>query len=153
MAELKYAVIERERRFLVHAVPDGVRQVVEIDDYYIDGTRLRLREMRSHDGKAVRKLGHKVRLGESPAEIACTSMYLSDSEWSLLRSLPAREVHKARHIIKRDGTLLAVDRLDDGTLLAEIDDGDAPPSPVPAWLDAIREMSHEEAWTGGALAQ
>lgn len=43
MAESKYAVIERERRFLVRAVPDAVRQVVGVDDYYIDGTRLRLR--------------------------------------------------------------------------------------------------------------
>ena len=42
---LKYAVVERERRYLVARVPDGVEQVVEIVDRYVEGTRLRLREV------------------------------------------------------------------------------------------------------------
>ena len=44
---LKYAQVERERRYLVRAVPDGVRYVDEIEDAYIEGTRLRLRRVTS----------------------------------------------------------------------------------------------------------
>jgi len=62
---LKYAVVERERRFLVTSVPDGVVSSTAIVDRYVDGTRLRLREMRAADGTVTRKLGHKVRLGTS----------------------------------------------------------------------------------------
>ena len=47
---LRYARIETERRFLVRAVPDGVREVSEITDYYLDGTRLRLRAVTTDGG-------------------------------------------------------------------------------------------------------
>ena len=153
MTELKYAVVERERRFLVRSIPEGVVRTVQIEDYYIEGTRLRLRQATSEDGSAVRKLGHKVRLGEDATQIACTSFYLSDGEWQLLRGLPSRTLRKTRHIVDRDGVVLAVDQLDDGTLLAEIDDGDESPSPPPTWLDLIREVTTECGYTGVALAR
>ena len=95
---LKYAVVERERRFLVLSIPDGVVDVQLIVDRYVDGTRLRLREVRRPDGTVVRKLGHKVRLGDGPAEVACTNLYLDDEEWRVLRALPARELRKRRHV-------------------------------------------------------
>lgn len=40
----KYALVERERRFLVAGVPEGVVEVRQIVDFYLDGTRLRLRK-------------------------------------------------------------------------------------------------------------
>jgi hypothetical protein len=69
---LKYAVIERERRFLVRSVPRGVTAVSQIRDRYIEASRLRLREVRGLDGRVVRKLGQKIRLGDGPSAIACT---------------------------------------------------------------------------------
>ena len=151
---LKYAHVERERRFLVRAVPAGVQESVRIVDRYVEGTRLRLREVRHPDGTVVRKLGHKVRLTEEPAEVACTSLYLDDAEWELLSRLPARVLSKTRHRVSRDGLTVAVDEIDDGTLLAEIDLGDGPaPGDLPAWLEVIAEVSEDEAWTGAALAR
>jgi CYTH domain-containing protein len=154
MVSLKYAVVERERRFLVAALPEGVGETWEIEDRYVDESRLRLREVRRPDGTTVRKLGHKVRLGDGPAEVACTSLYLDDAEWVLLlSSLPARTLRKRRHHVHRDGWHVVVDELEDGTLLAEIDDGDHEPRPVPVWLDVIEDVSGNEAWTGAALAR
>jgi CYTH domain-containing protein len=149
---LKYAVVERERRFLVARVPDGVVEVRQITDRYLTGSRLRLREVVAADGAVTRKLGQKVRLGGGPEEIACTSIHLDDPEWELLSALPARTLRRTRHIVERDGVRLAVDRLENGTLLAEIDDGDRDPRPAPPWLEVISEVSGDERWTGGALS-
>ncbi len=70
---LKYAVVERERRWLVRRIPEGVSSTKDIVDRYVTGTRLRLREVREADGTVVRKLGQKVRLSDGPAEVACTN--------------------------------------------------------------------------------
>ncbi len=149
---LKYAVVERERRYLVAAVPEGVTSTVEILDRYVVGTRLRLREVRDADGHLTRKLGHKERLGSGPAEVACTNVYLDEDEWQVLLGLPARVLGKKRHIIDRDGMRIAVDEHEDGTLVAEIDDADQNSTVVPEWLDVVRDVSEDEAWTGARLA-
>lgn len=149
---LKYAVVERERRFLLACLPEGVVGTQEIVDRYVTGTRLRLREVREADGTVVRKLSHKVRLGEGPAEVACTSFYLNDQEWAALDALPAHVLRKKRHLVHRDGLIVAVDELEDGTLLAEIDDRDRPPQRVPGWLDIVADVSDDERWTGASLA-
>jgi CYTH domain-containing protein len=150
---LKYAVVERERRYLLATLPEGVTGNREIVDRYVTGTRLRLREVRESDGTVVRKLGHKVRLTEGPAEVACTNLYLNDAEWTALLALPARLLRKKRHMIHRDGMLVAIDEHDDGTLIAEIDDRDQPSDVVPEWLDVVRDVSGDEAWTGARLAR
>lgn len=152
MPNLKYAVVERERRFLLGSLPEGVTGTRRILDRYVSGTRLRLREVHEPGGTVVRKLGQKVRLG-GPGEVACTNLYLDEGEWALLAGLPARRLSKTRHLVERDGWRVAVDELEDGTLLAEIDDGDAPSDLVPDWLDVVREVSDDEGWTGAALAR
>ena len=150
---LKYAVVERERRFLVLSIPEGVVDVQLVVDRYVVGTRLRLREVRRPDGTVVRKLGHKVRLGDGPAEVACTNLYLDDEEWRVLRALPARELRKRRHVVHRDGLVVAVDEHEDGMLVAEIDDGEQPSDVVPEWLEVLEDVSDDEAWTGAGLAR
>jgi len=150
---LKYAVIERERRFLLGSLPEGLAETRQITDRYVTGTRLRLREVRQEDGSVIRKLGHKVRLAVGPAEIACTNLYLEDAEWALLVALPARVLRKTRHLVRRDAVVVAVDQHEDGTLVAEIDDHDQPSSFVPAWLDVVAEVSDDERWTGVRLAR
>ena len=78
-------------------------------------------------------------------------MYLDEQEWNVLLTLPHRTLHKTRHIVERDGAVIAIDALDDGTLLAEIDDGSTP-RPVPTWLDVLQDVTHDEAWTGVSRA-
>jgi len=149
---MKYAVVESERRFLVGSMPAGVERVAEISDRYVTGTRIRLRQVVEANGTVVRKLGHKVRLGDGPQRIACTSVYLDDAEWAALAVLPATVLRKRRHHVHLDGQHVAVDEFPDGTLLAEIDGGDQPVSDVPAGLDVIREVTSDEAWTGALLS-
>lgn len=151
--ELKYAVVERERRYLVTRVPDGVSSTMQIVDRYVTGTRLRLREVRAADGTVVRKLSHKVRLGEGPGEVACTNLYLDGAEWAVLVDLPAAVLRKTRHLVCRDGLVVAVDQHENGALVAELDDADRPPASVPAWLDVVRDVSLDEEWTGVGLAR
>jgi CYTH domain-containing protein len=153
VVSLKYAVVERERRFLVSKLPDAVHERRRIVDRYVTGTRLRLREVVTGDGAVTRKLGHKVRLGEGPREIACTSLYLDDAEWDLLCQVPAKTLTKVRHLVTRGGLTVAIDELEDGTLLAEIDDQDGPSPPVPAWLGVLRDVTDDEEWTGARLAR
>lgn len=150
---LKYAVVERERRYILASLPEGVISTRDILDRYVTGTRLRLREVREDDGSVTRKLTHKVRLAEGPAEVACTNFYLNDAEWTLLAALPAQLLRKRRHLVRRDGLLVAVDELEDGTLLAEIDDHDQPSDFVPEWLDVVDNVTSDEAWTGSQLAR
>ena len=156
MDPLKYAVVERERRWLLHGVPPGDGEVVLIEDQYVRGTRLRLRHVTSADGTAVRKLGHKVRLGDGgPAEVACTSLYLDDAEWDLLAALPSDRLSKRRTRRAYAGAVVAVDEfLGDlaGLVLGEVDRRDGPQVGPPGELRVVREVTAEEAFTGAELA-
>jgi CYTH domain-containing protein len=57
------------------------------------------------------------------------------------------------YLVERDGWRLAVDEHEDGTHVAEIDDGDDPSRAVPTWLDVVRDVTDDEEWTGAALAR
>ena len=145
MANLKYAHIERERRWLLAAMPDlpDDARRLEITDRYITGTRLRLREV-TEGSIVTRKLGHKVRLGDDAAEVAHTSLYLDDAEWDVLVALPADVLTKTRTLVPYDGMTVAVDVHADGTVVAEIDRGDGPARELPPAYDVIREVTDEE---------
>lgn len=144
---MKYAVVERERRWLLAEpppVPEGATRL-HIVDRYVDGTRLRLRETTDDAGTVVRKLGHKVRLGAGAAEVAHTSLYLDDAEWDLLAALPARTLTKTRTLVPDGDGHVAVDVHADGTVVAEIDgDGE-----LPSGWPVVREVTAEEEYTGG----
>jgi CYTH domain-containing protein len=152
MSPLKYARIESERRFLVAEVPEGAVAVADVHDYYIIGTRLRLREVTTN-GVTVRKLGQKIRLGGNAERIAHTTIYLDDTEWATLSALKARRLHKRRHHIERDAMSIVVDEHDDGTLIAELDGGDERVEFVPDWLAVIREVTNDEHFTGIGLSR
>ncbi len=156
--ELKYAHLERERRFLLAGAPSGLtpRRSLVIQDRYLRGTRLRLRVVEEQGRARVYKLGQKVRLDESSAAtgLAHTSMYLSDSELAVLAGLPADILEKTRHLVDADGVPVAVDCFDGplaGLVLAEFDLGvvGIPPS-LPG--DPGVEVTADERFTGGALA-
>ena len=151
MTSLKYAHVERERRWLLDGpppFPDDARQV-RIVDRYLTGTRLRLRETTEVDGQVLRKLGHKVRIGEGAREVAHTSLYLDDAEWAVLGALPARTLTKTRTLVPLGVGHVAVDVHADGVVVAEIDgDGE-----IPADWPVVREVTDDEAFTGAALAR
>lgn len=90
---------------------------------------------------------------EGPAEVACTNRDLDEQEWDVRAALPARAGRKKRHIVQRDGVLVAIGEHQGGTLVAEIDDGDQPPKGVPDWLDVLEDVSNEERCTGAYLAR
>jgi hypothetical protein len=50
----------------------------------------------------------------------------------VLCALPAKTLRKVRHLVTRGGVTVAIDELEDGTLLAEIDDQAGRRSPYPA---------------------
>jgi CYTH domain-containing protein len=158
MHPLKYATVERERRWLLAAVPDlpaGAR-TLRIVDRYLTGTRLRLREVTEAEGTVVRKLGQKVRLGADAREVAHTSLYLDDADWELLATLPAAVLTKTRTLVPDDATTVAIDVFDGpliGLVLAEIDAGDGASVELPARYDVVREVTDEEEYTGAALAR
>ena len=110
VTSLKYAHVERERRWLLGAVPglpDDARRL-RIVDRYLRRTRLRLREVTEIDGTVVRKLGHKVRLGDDAREVAHTSLYLDGAEWSVLAALPAPRTPLAAAYLVACGLLALV---------------------------------------------
>lgn len=133
-------------------------RVLEIEDRYLRGTRLRLRSVRETDHPPVRKLGQKVRLDhDHPSTIEHTTMYLDDAETVVLRGLPSDVLVKTRTLHPWQGLVVAVDvfagRLT-GLVLAEVDLGDggdlqASGPPVP-WLV---EVTDDERFTGGQLAR
>lgn len=100
--DLKYALVERERRFLLAGPPDQpATRVVAITDHYLTGTRIRLRratETTDRGRHVVYKLTQKIPgLDGRPGLI--TTMYLSDEEYRTLAVVPAAVLHKARHSV------------------------------------------------------
>lgn len=143
---------ERERRYLVASLPEGVSHTEEIVDRYVTGTRLRLREVHVAGAAVTRTLGHQVRGIEGPAEVSATNFYLDDREWAALESLPAQQVRLKRHLVPRDGLVVVIDEHADGTLLAEIDDRHQPARGVPDWLEVVEDVSDDDRWSGAQFA-
>ena len=146
-----YARPERERRFLLRRLPDGLGPGRRVEDRYLDGTTLRLRRV-SADGLVVCKLTQKVRTGDGPAQVMLTNTYLTEDEHRRLAVLPGAVLVKVRRAW-RSG--LVVDEHTGplaGLVLAEleVDDLSAPLPPVPG-LD--REVTDDERYTGAALAR
>lgn len=155
---LKYARVERERRWLLATTPSVsvADDVLAITDRYLTGSRLRLRETVSGAGDVVRKLGHKVRLTDGPGEVACTSLYLDDAEWALLCALEAHVLSKERHRMSIAAGHVAVDVFGGhcaGLVLVEIDRGDGADTGLPDGFAAVAEVTADERFTGGRLAE
>jgi CYTH domain-containing protein len=159
LPSLKYAHIERERRFLIDAVPAPWRHAVPrtIHDRYIAGTRLRLRKADAPGEPTMWKLGQKVRFDPaSPAQVAHTTIYLNQGEAACLAALPADEVTKVRWTIEVDGHLWSVDEFRErlaGLVLAEIDLGLDRQMPAAPPLDLRADVTGDDRFSGGRLAR
>ena len=155
--EGKYALVERERRFLLAEPPpaSAVTASRRITDRYLPGTRLRLRRVEGPgSGVSEFKLTQKVPAGR-PGYVQglITNTYLSAAEYDLLAGLPARVLAKTRLSVPPWG----IDIFDpplDGLILAEAEfttDEEAqafvPPEPTST------EVTDDARFTGGNLAQ
>lgn len=154
--KLKYAWVERERRWLCREIPmDRVIGADSIVDLYVTGTRLRLREATPLDGgPPMRRLTRKADV--DAATRLLTSIYLAPEEFALLADLPGQRVRKTRHrLAPQDGTTISVDRFEGplaGLILAEAEFETAEALaafPTPDF--AVREVTEDPRYTGGAL--
>ena len=158
--EPKYARIEFERRWLVDAAarpPLAGASVTLIEDRYIDGTRLRLRQMSRPDlGETKWKLTKKYESADPSARPIVTS-YLTAAEFELLRTLPALELAKTRHHLRLDGRWWSLDVFEGplaGLELVEIEASDAAALAAlvpPPW--AAKEVTHDARYQCGSLVQ
>jgi CYTH domain-containing protein len=97
-----------------------------------------------------------VRISESAAEVAHTSIYLDDAEWERLLPLPADLITKVRTLVAHDGWTVAVDVFGGhlaGLVLAEIDSGEGDAVDLPESYGILGEVTGDEAFTGGELAR
>jgi CYTH domain-containing protein len=146
--------VERERRFLLAALPDGLSEPRSIVDRYLPGTALRLRKVTAQ-GEVSYKLGQKVRpVGNDPSTVKVTNIYLEPAEYELLAALPAEGVAKTRYDLSCPAGTFAVDQFHghlEGLVLAEVElTGDSGHLQLPAF--AIREVTADDRYSGGRLA-
>jgi hypothetical protein len=151
----KYALIERERRFLLRAIPVGEpSRSFLIEDRYLRDTRIRLRRMTDlgRDGSVNYKLTQKI---PAPAGTPglITTFYLSRAEYEAMLGIPADTLRKTRSSFPP----LGVDVFDGplrGLILAEAefeddrDEADFHPPP-----DAVAEVTADLRFTGGRLVR
>jgi len=151
----KYALVERERRFLLARAPSGGATPRQITDHYLTGTRLRLRRV-TGGGRAEPeyKLTQKVPAPRpGPVRGLITNLYLSRAEYDRLRAaLPAAELAKTRlsfppYVVD----VFAAPRR--GLVLAEVELGtDAELAACPPPPGAVAEVTTDDRFTGGRLA-
>ena len=161
-AASKYARMERERRYLLQDLPEGLTRAsphVQITDNYLTGTRLRLRKVRDPlTNKWIVKLTQK--FAPNPEDLSrtiITNIYLNALEVETLGISDANEIRKNRYPFVFEGRPFSVDMfLGDlfGLVLAEVSfetDEELDNYPQPPF--AIAEVTNNELFTGGALCE
>ena len=161
-AESKYARVERERRYLLQDLPEGLTRAsphVQITDNYLTGTRLRLRKVRDPlTNKWIVKLTQK--FAPEPDDFSrtiITNIYLNALEVETLGISDANEIRKNRYPFVFEGRQFSVDMfLGDlfGLVLAEVSfetDEELDNYPQPPF--AIAEVTNNELFTGGKLCE
>jgi CYTH domain-containing protein len=161
-SESKYGRVERERRYLLQDLPEGLTRPdphVQITDNYITGTRLRLRKVREpRTNKWTVKLTQKFAPDAKDfSRIVITNIYLNALETEALNISDANEIRKNRYHFEFEGRQWSVDMfLGDlfGLVLAEVSfetDEALDSFPLPPF--AIAEVTNIELFTGGRLSE
>jgi CYTH domain-containing protein len=161
-AESKYAKVERERRYLLQDLPEGMSRAsphVQITDNYVTGTRLRLRKVRDpQTNKWTVKLTQKFAPdAQDFSRTIITSIYLNALEAETLAVFAANEIRKNRYPFEFAGRTFSVDMfLGDlfGLVLAEVSfetDEELDNFPRPPF--AIADVTGSELFTGGKLCE
>jgi CYTH domain-containing protein len=160
--ESKYAHIERERRYLLRDLPEGITRAdphLQITDNYITGSRLRLRKVRDpRTNKWTVKFTQKY--APDPDDLSrtiITNIYLNALEAEVLSVFDTNEIRKNRYPLEFEGRKFAVDMfLGDlfGLVLAEVsfeDDEELDNFPKPAF--ALADVTNEPLFSGGRLCE
>ena len=160
--ESKYARVERERRYLLQDLPEGLTRAdhhLQITDNYLTGTRLRIRKVRDpRTNKWVVKFTQK--FAPNPADLSrtmITNTYLNPIEADMLAIFEANEIRKNRYPFEFDGDRFSVDMfLGDlfGLVLAEVSfDTDSEMESFPKPPFALADVTNNEIFSGGRLSQ
>jgi len=160
--ESKYARIERERRYLLQDLPEGLSRAdhhLQITDNYISGTRLRLRKVRDpKTNKWVVKFTQKFAPDtDDLSRTTITNTYLNPIEADTLAIFEANEIRKNRYHFEFEGRQFSVDMfLGDlfGLVLAEVsfdNDDELENFSLPPF--ALAEVTNNELFSGGRLSQ
>jgi len=124
----KYARVERERRYLLQDLPEGLTRAdphLQITDNYITGTRLRLRKVREpRTNKWTVKFTQK--FAPNPDDLSrtiITNTYLNVLEAETLSVFNTNEIRKNRYYFDFEGRRFSIDMfLGDlfGLVMAEV---------------------------------
>ena len=159
--ESRYALLERERRYLLDGLPEGLTRAsphVQITDNYITGTRLRLRKVREpQTNKWTVKFTQK--FAPNPADLSraiITNIYLTAAESEVLSVFEGNEIRKNRYPHEFAGRKFSIDMfLGDllGLVLAETSfnsDEELDSFPPPPF--AVEDITNNDLFTGGNLS-
>ena len=160
--ESKYARVERERRYLLRDLPEGLTRAdhhLQITDNYITGTRLRIRKVRDpKTNKWVVKFTQKFAPNRDDlSRTIITNIYLSAIEAETLSIFNANEIRKNRYKFESEGRTFSIDMfLGDlfGLVLAETgfeSDEEMDSLPLPSF--ALADVTNDELFTGGRLSE
>ncbi|MAT99057.1 MAG: hypothetical protein CL608_18075 [Anaerolineaceae bacterium] len=158
----KYAQFELERRWLLDTLPGSLQNSQDyqvIEDRYITGTPLRLRRMTNASGQVTaRKLTQKYQADDQTAyATTITNFYLDEASYALLETLPAQILVKKRYKLVDGRFQFSIDQFSGplaGLILAEIEQPDlASLMTIPQPAFALREVTEDSRFTGGALVQ
>ena len=161
--ESKYARIERERRYLLRDLPEGLTRAdphLQITENYMTGSRLRLRKVREpRTNKWTVKFTQK--FAPDPQDLSrtiITNTYLNALEAEVLSTLfSSNEIRKNRYPFEFEGRKFSVDMfLGDlfGLVLAEVSfetDEELDHFPKPSF--ALADVTNEALFTGGRLCE
>ena len=159
-AESKYARVERERRYLLQDLPEGLTRAsphVQITDNYLTGTRLRVRKVRDPEtNKWMVKFTQKFAPNTADfSRTIITNIYLNALEAEMLAVFDSNEIRKNRYPFEFEGRRFSVDMfLGDlfGLVLAEVGfETDAELDNYARPPFAIAEVTNNELFTGGRL--
>ncbi|MBK8899902.1 MAG: hypothetical protein IPM53_01845 [Anaerolineaceae bacterium] len=156
----KYAQFELERRWLLAALPDALKNSQDfqlIEDRYLTGTPLRLRRMSDASGQVTAlKLTQKYQAADQSAyATTITNFYLDEASYALLETLPAKVLVKRRYKLMDGRFHFSIDQFNGhltGLVLAEIEQPDlASLVAIPHPIFARREVTTDPRFTGGEL--
>ena len=130
-------------------------RVQHIVDRYIEGTTVRLRQVRDNQRATRFKLTQKLANGASGAFRGfITTMYLAEAEYDIFAMLPAKTILKTRHSLPPFGVDVFEGELA-GLILAEAEFDSAEAAALlqlPPFLCAAFEVTSDPRFDGGSLA-
>ena len=160
--ESRYARVERERRYLLRDLPEGMTRAdphLQVTDNYITGTRLRIRKVREpRSNKWTVKFTQK--FAPDPDDLSrtiITNTYLNALEAEVFASYNTNEIRKNRYSFEFEGRKFSVDMfLGDlfGLVLAEVSfetDEELDNFPKPPF--ALLDITNDPLFTGGRLCE